>query len=83
MIRLSKFRPNNYTNRIYRVVQVLVVHTQAICMLHACIYNEVSFENGYFSKNKKHIDTSVKERPQTPLAPSKEICKRVLCNKHI
>ena len=33
--------------------------------------------------NKKHIDASVKERPHTPLVPSEEICKRVLCNKHI
>ena len=32
---------------------------------------------------KKHIDASVKERPQTPLVPSEEICKRVLCNKNI
>ena len=28
---------------------------------------------------KKHIDASVKERPQTLLVPSK-VCKRVLCN---
>ena len=34
-------------------------------------------------QDKKHIDASVKERPQTPLVPSEEICKRVLCNKHI
>ena len=34
-------------------------------------------------KYKKHIDASVKERPQTLLVPSEEICKRVLCNKHI
>ena len=33
--------------------------------------------------NKKHIDASVKERPQTLLVPSEEINKRVLCNKHI
>ena len=33
--------------------------------------------------NKKHIDASVKERPQTLLVPSEEICKHVLCNKHI
>ena len=26
--------------------------------------------------NKKHIDASVKERPQTLLVPSEEICKR-------
>ena len=32
---------------------------------------------------KKHIDASVKERPQTLLVPSEEICKRVLCNEHI
>ena len=32
---------------------------------------------------KKTIDASVKERPQTLLAPSEEICKRVLCNKLI
>ena len=32
---------------------------------------------------KKHIDASVKERPQTLIVPSEEICKRVLCNKHI
>ena len=32
---------------------------------------------------KKHIDASVKERPQTLLVPSEEIFKRVLCNKHI
>ena len=29
--------------------------------------------------NKKHIDASVKERPQTLLFPSEEICNRVLC----
>ena len=34
-------------------------------------------------QNKKHIDASVKERPQTPLVPSEDIYKRVLCNKHI
>ena len=34
-------------------------------------------------KKKKHIDASVKERPQTLLVFSEEICKRVLCNKHI
>ena len=32
---------------------------------------------------QEHIDASVKERPQTLLVPSEEICKRVLCNKHI
>ena len=32
---------------------------------------------------KKHIDASVKERPQILLVPSEEICKPVLCNKHI
>ena len=32
---------------------------------------------------KKHIDASVKERPQTLIVPSEEICKGVLCNKHI
>ena len=31
---------------------------------------------------KKHIDAIVKERPQTLLVPSEEICKRVLRNKH-
>ena len=35
------------------------------------------------NKYKKHLDASVKERPQTLLVPSEEICKRVLCNKHI
>ena len=34
-------------------------------------------------QNKKHIDASVKERPQALLIPSEEICKRVLCNKYI
>ena len=33
--------------------------------------------------NKKHIDASVKERPQTLLVNSEEIYKRDLCNKHI
>ena len=33
--------------------------------------------------DKKHIDESVKERPQTLLVPSEEICNRVLCPKHI
>ena len=32
---------------------------------------------------KKHIDASVKERPQTLLVPSEEICERALYNKHI
>ena len=27
--------------------------------------------------NKKYIDASVKERPQTLIVPSEEICKRV------
>ena len=38
----------------------------------------------YFNDiHKKHIDASVKERPQTLLVPSEEMCKCVLCNKHI
>ena len=32
---------------------------------------------------KKHIDANVKERPQTLLVLSEDICKRVLCNKYI
>ena len=36
-----------------------------------------------YIKNKKHIGANVKEWPQTLLVPSEEICKRVLCNKHI
>ena len=36
-----------------------------------------------FKINKKHIDASVKERSQTLLVPSGDICNRVLCNKHI
>ena len=36
-----------------------------------------------FNINNKHIDASVKERPQTLLVPSEEICKRDLCHKHI
>ena len=31
------------------------------------------------SQNKKHFCASVKERLQTLLVPSEEICKRVLC----
>ena len=31
---------------------------------------------------KKHIDASVKDYGRNPV-PSGEICKRVLCNKHI
>ena len=31
----------------------------------------------YTCAYKKHIDASVKKRPQTPLVPSVEICKRV------
>ena len=34
------------------------------------------------NNKKKHIDTSIKERPQTLLVPSEEICRHVLCNKH-
>ena len=34
-------------------------------------------------QNKKHIDASVKERPQILIVPSEEIFKRVLCNIHI
>ena len=37
----------------------------------------------FVSFNKKDIDTTVRERPQTLLVPSKEICKHVLCNIHI
>ena len=37
----------------------------------------------YQKVNKKHIDKSVKKRSQTLLVPWEEICKRVLCNKHI
>ena len=33
--------------------------------------------------NKKHIDASIRERPQSLLFSSEEICKHVLCNKHI
>ena len=58
------------------------------------IYKDLQFESGsrflhvlelhmHYSNYKKHIDASVKERPQTRLVPSEEICKRVLCNKHI
>ena len=32
--------------------------------------------------NKKHINASVKQRPQTLIVPLEEICERVLCNKH-
>ena len=39
--------------------------------------------NDHLNIYKKRIDASVKERPQTLLVPSEEICKRVLCNKHI
>ena len=39
--------------------------------------------NKYIYTNKKQINASVKERPQTLLVPSEEICKRVLWNKHI
>ena len=51
--------------------------------IHTCI--AISCENRIFDHlvYKKHIDASVKERPQTLLVPSEEICKRVLCNKHI
>ena len=45
-------------------------HRLAPCQLHV---------RGY----KKHIDASVKERSQALLVPSEEICKHVLCNKHI
>ena len=42
------------------------------------------FEKDFYKlMNKKHLDASVKERPQTLLIPSEQICKRVLCNKHI
>ena len=41
------------------------------------------FQTFYNNYNKKHIDASVKERPQTLLVPSDEIYKRDLCNKHI
>ena len=45
---------------------------------------DTRYENVFITFiDKKHIDASVKERPQTPLVPSEEICKRVLCNKHI
>ena len=47
-------------------------------------YSYISLENDFISYDyKKHIDASVKERPQTLLVPSEEICKRVLSNKHI
>ena len=34
--------------------------------------------NEYINTNKKQIDASVNERPQTQLVPSEEISKRVL-----
>ena len=34
--------------------------------------------NEYINTNKKQIDASVKERPQTQLVPSEEFFKRVL-----
>ena len=42
-----------------------------------------TFTTNHYTINKKHIDASVKERPQTLLVSSEEIYKRVLCNKHI
>ena len=42
-----------------------------------------NYDTANQESNEKHIDASVKERPQTLLVPSEEICKRVLCNKHI
>ena len=40
-------------------------------------------ENPQTNIYKKHIAASVKERAQTLLVPLEEICKHVLCNKHI
>ena len=42
----------------------------SLCDIHVILYNQ-------------HTDASVKERPQTLLVPSEEICMRILCNKHI
>ena len=44
---------------------------------------KINLVNFSTNKDKKHIDASVKERPQTPLVPSEEICKPVLCNQLI
>ena len=47
------------------------------------MYTAYALSYDFFNYYKKHLDASVKERSQTLLVPSEEICKRVLCNKHI
>ena len=61
-------------------VYIALLYTRISCKG----WNVTSTVNSmYILLYKKHIDASVKERPQTLLVPSEQSCKRVLCNKHI
>ena len=82
----SKFKIYNMTiplllNKLKKKVrrQTLIDTTVSVDNF-VCTYLYVCI---YFNNDKKHIDASVKERPQTLTVLSEEICKRVLFNKHI
>ena len=57
--------------------------TYAFCIVEYRNAGVVFFSTFIKEGDKKHIDASVKERSQPLLVPSEEICKRILCNKHI
>ena len=71
----------------YYIIWSLVLRSvnqwKVLLLSHACKKIPPTFPLCLQIDNKKHIDASVKERPQTLLVPSEEIYKRVFCNKHI
>ena len=81
MYSVHKF-PSNDLGMIFSInAPSLVYEGIRDTVVDLCIFFMLicSVKNAY----KKHIDANVKERSQTLLASSEEICKRVLCNKHI
>ena len=75
-----------YKNCETKVILSLGYFHLCINILYTLIMNDKECIDKFIKViiiNKKHIDASVKERPQTLLVPSEEICKRVLCNIHI
>ena len=56
-----------------RLSQLFKERTKRFYNIHVRVY----YFPYHARANKKHSDASVKERPQTLLVPSEEICKRV------
>ena len=65
----------------YAIIESRATRHSAVSALYGD--SRVSRAQPRINAYKKRLDASVKERPQTLLVPSEEICKRVLCNKHI